>query len=169
MHLYLETDRLYIRPLKIEDVEFIIQLLNSKGWIQFIGDRNVRDIKSANDYIQKIILNAKFFYNVFELKDNNTPIGIVTFLYRDTQNYPDIGFAMLPQYEKKGYAFEATKKYLEELQRNQIDEIIAITKPENENSIELLKKLGMKYEKTSGEDDEKLEMYSIMNNKKKSD
>ena len=61
MNLNLETDRLYIRPLMIKDVDFIIQLLNSKGWIQFIGDRNVKDIKAANDYIQRILLNVMFY------------------------------------------------------------------------------------------------------------
>ena len=101
MNLNLETERLYIRPLMIKDVDFILQLLNSKGWIQFIGDRNVKDIKAANDYIQRILLNNKFFYSVFEIKETNTPIGIVTFLYRENKNYPDIGFAMLPEYEKK--------------------------------------------------------------------
>jgi ribosomal-protein-alanine N-acetyltransferase len=49
MNLNLETERLYIRPLMIKDVDFIIQLLNSKGWIQFIGDRNVKDTKAANE------------------------------------------------------------------------------------------------------------------------
>ncbi len=112
MNLNLETERLYIRPLMIKDVDFILQLLNSKGWIQFIGDRNVKDIKAANDYIQRILLNNKFFYSVFEIKETNTPIGIVTFLYRENKNYPDIGFAMLPEYEKKGYAFEAANNYL---------------------------------------------------------
>lgn len=161
MNLYLETDRLYIRPLMIEDVDFIIELLNSKGWIEFIGDRNVRDIKSANDYIQKILLNTKYFYNVFEIKETNTPIGIVTFLYREHQNYPDIGFAMLPQYGKKGYAFEAANNYLEVLNKNQGGKIIAITKPDNENSITLLKKLGLFFEKSYNEKDEILDMYSI--------
>ncbi len=164
MNLYLETDRLYIRPLMIEDVDFIIELLNSKGWIQFIGDRNVKDIKAANDYIQKILLNTKYFYTVFEIKETNTPIGIVTFLYRENRNYPDIGFAMLPQYEKKGYAFEAANNYLEALNKNQFGKIIAITKPDNKNSITLLKKLGLKFEKTSGENDEKLDVYSTMIN-----
>jgi ribosomal-protein-alanine N-acetyltransferase len=162
MNLHLETYRLYIRPLMIKDVDFIIQLLNSKGWIQFIGDRNIKDIKSAHDYIQRILLNNKYFYNVFEIKETKTPIGIVTFLYRENQNYPDIGFAMLPQYEKRGYAYEATKNYLEELKRNQIGKIIAITKTDNENSIKLLKKLGLFYERTYYESDEKLNMYSTI-------
>ena len=61
MNLNLETERIYMRPLMIKDVDFIIQLLNSKGWIQFIGDRNVKDIKAANDYIQRILLNVMFY------------------------------------------------------------------------------------------------------------
>ena len=161
MNLYLETDRLYIRPLMIEDVDFVIELLNSEGWIEFIGDRNVKDIKAANDYIQRILLNNKYFYNVFEIKESNTPIGIVTFLYRENQNYPDIGFAMLPQYEKKGYAFEAATNYLEALNKNQGGKIIAITKPDNENSITLLKKLGLVFEKSYNEKNEILDLYSI--------
>jgi ribosomal-protein-alanine N-acetyltransferase len=162
MNLNLETERLYIRQLMIKDVDFIIQLLNSKGWLQFIGDRNVKDAKSANEYIQRILSNNKFFYNVFEIKETNTPIGIVTFLFRENKNYPDIGFAMLTQYEKKGYAFEATNNYLKEVNKNQVGKIIAITKPDNENSITLLKKLGLVFEKSYTENDEILDMYSTI-------
>lgn len=162
MNVQLETERLNIRPLMIKDVDFIIQLLNSKGWIQFIGERNIKCIESANNYINKILLNKIFFYNVFEIKNTKTPIGIVTFLYRENQDFPDIGFAMLPQYEKKGYAFEATNNYLKALNKNQVGKIIAITKPDNENSITLIKKLGLVFEKSYNQNDEILEMYSTI-------
>jgi RimJ/RimL family protein N-acetyltransferase len=165
MNVSIETERLNIRPLRIEDADFIIQLLNTKGWLQFIGDRNIKDAQSANEYIQRILSNNKFFYNVFEIKETNTPIGIVTFLYRENYDSPDIGFAMLSQYEKRGYAFEATKKYLVKLIENNICKIIAITKPENKNSIRLLIKLGLHFEKTFLENNEELEMYSTTNNK----
>ena len=42
MNLSLETERLFIRPLVINDTDFIIQLLNTKGWIQFIGDKMLK-------------------------------------------------------------------------------------------------------------------------------
>jgi len=160
MYVNLETERLNIRPLMIQDAVFIIELLNGKGWLQFIGDRNVKDIESAKYYIQKILSNNKFFYNVFVIKDTNTPIGIVTFLYRENYDCPDIGFAMLPQFEKNGYAFEATSHYLKELNRNNIAKIIAIAKSDNTNSLKLLGKLGMTFEKTYIENDEKIDMYS---------
>ncbi len=160
MNVYLETERLNIRPLILQDAAFMLELLNSKGWIQFIGDRNVRNIEAASNYIQKIISNNKFFYNVFKIKDTNTPIGVVTFLYRENYDCPDIGFAMLPQYEKNGYAYEAVKNYLEELNRNKVGQIIAIVKPDNANSIQLLNKLGLLFEETFNDKNEILARYT---------
>jgi RimJ/RimL family protein N-acetyltransferase len=115
MYVHLETERLSLRPLNLEDSEFIVRLLNTEGWLSFIGDRNVRNPQDAKGYIEKILSNPKYFYNVIELKEAGHPIGIVTFLERDNQKYPDIGFALLPEYEKKGYAFEACERYLNEL------------------------------------------------------
>ena len=83
MHSFLETDRLIIRPLSLNDCAFILELLNSKGWIEFIGDRKVFDLNAAQAYINKILEKENFSYNVFEIKETKEPIGIVTFLYRD--------------------------------------------------------------------------------------
>lgn len=76
MKILKETDRLLIRPITIDDTAFVLELVNTKGWLEFIGDRSVRDIESANNYIQNKILNNKIFYHVFEIKDSKFPIGI---------------------------------------------------------------------------------------------
>jgi hypothetical protein len=49
---FFETDRLIIRPTYIEDAEFIFELLNTKNWIEYIDDRNVRSIEDAEEYIK---------------------------------------------------------------------------------------------------------------------
>jgi RimJ/RimL family protein N-acetyltransferase len=163
MHSHLETDRLIIRPLSLNDCAFILELLNSKGWIKYIGDRKVVDLNGAQEYIKKILEKENFSYNVFEIKETNEPIGVVTFLYRDEFDFPDIGYAMLPNFEKKGYSFEATKHYLAHVQNNKsIKKVIAITLPGNSNSINLLEKLGLKYESSYFEDQTQLSLYSIV-------
>ena len=162
MYRHLETERLLLRPITLNDSAFILELLNTKGWLKFIGDRKVKDINNAKEYINKILDNNKFYYSVIELREDKLPIGIVTFLYRDNQDFPDIGFAMLSNYGKKGYAIEATKKYLDEISKGKLtDKVIAITKPENTDSIRLLEKLGLRFEKTYFEDSIQLSLYSL--------
>ncbi|KZN69304.1 hypothetical protein N478_11770 [Pseudoalteromonas luteoviolacea S4060-1] len=51
--IILRTDRCIIRKALLSDARFIIQLLNQKSFIDNIGDKNVFDIPSANEYIQK--------------------------------------------------------------------------------------------------------------------
>jgi [ribosomal protein S5]-alanine N-acetyltransferase len=162
MYKILETERLLIRPIAITDKGFILSLVNSEGWLKFIGDRNIKDEPDAEKYIQKILDNQRFFYSVFELKETNEPVGIVTFLHRDTYEFPDIGFAILPEFEKKGYAYEASKKYLDEIiGEEKLQKIIAITIPENEKSSRLLEKLGLRFEKTIKSDGDTLSLYSV--------
>jgi RimJ/RimL family protein N-acetyltransferase len=159
MYNQIETERLTIRPIQLGDKSFILDLLNTKGWLQFIGDRKIRDEKDAENYIQKII---KFFYSVFEIKETAQPIGIITLLYRDNYKYPDIGFAMLPKFEKRGFAFEASKEYLNTI-KSEITgkKIIAITLPENKKSIRLIEKLGLKYEDNFVDNSQTLHLYAM--------
>jgi [ribosomal protein S5]-alanine N-acetyltransferase len=162
MYKEIQTDRLIIRPIKLGDSDFICSLVNSNGWLKFIGDRNIRNSDDAEKYIQKILENTNYYYNVFEIYETQQPIGIITFLNRDSQEFPDIGFALLPQFEKKGYTFEASKKYLQEIISQKLHKkIIGITVPENENSIKLLLRLGLQFEKNFKENNEELSLYSM--------
>lgn len=144
---HLETERLMIRPISTSDHDFILELTNTDGWLAFIGDRNIKNSCDAENYIQKILQNENYFYNVLMLKTSNQAIGIITFLKRDTQKHPDFGFALLPSFEKQGFAYEASKAYLDHLiNANNNLKIIGITKPENTKSISLLTKLGFIFE-----------------------
>ena len=66
MDLHFETERLLIRPIEISDAEFMLQLLNTDGWLKFIGDRNVHSIEEAAAYIQKFVTNPQIVTNVTE-------------------------------------------------------------------------------------------------------
>lgn len=162
MYKEIQTERLLIRPINLGDKNFIYSLVNSNGWLKYIGDRNIKNVADAENYIQKILENKNYYYNVFEIKDTKEPIGIITFLNRDSQEFPDIGFALLPQFEKKGYTFEASKKYLPEIiSLNLYKKIIGITVPENYNSIKLLQRLGLEFESHFTENNKILSLYSL--------
>lgn len=162
MYLTVETERLLIRPISLNDASFIINLLNSEGWQKFIGDRGIKTEKDAKQYIQQILEREDFFYSVFELKDSISPIGMVSLRLRQDERYPDIGFALLSQFEKKGYALEATKAYLEKIKTSmKYDNIIGITNSENKKSIKLLQNLGLAYAGDFLKKSEKLSYYSL--------
>ena len=149
-----ETDRLTLRRLSISDAPFILKLLNSPSWLQFIGDRNVRTLDDARKYILDGPMTSyeKFGFGLYltKLKDANVPIGICGLLKRDNLEVPDIGFALLPEYSGKGYAFEAASAIMiygkTVLGLNQI---VAITTEDNHASVNLLKKIGLTFQKST--------------------
>src|SRR5215213_5568163 len=110
MDYILETERLSLREFTLVDAKFIVELLNSPGWLQFIGDRYVKTEEKAESYLQngpiKSYHENGFGLSMVELKENRTAIGMCGIIKRDSLETPDIGFAFLPQYEGKGYAFE---------------------------------------------------------------
>ena len=157
-----ETKRLLIQPITLLDSHFILQLVNTAGWLQFIGDRDIHTIDNAEAYIHKITGNPDYTYWVCKLKETLSPIGIVTFIKRDTMEHHDIGFALLPAYEKMGLAYEATKQVLETLSSSGLHHTVqAITVKANYGSINLLEKLGLHFEKEFVDGNETLLLYSM--------
>ncbi|TXK74526.1 GNAT family N-acetyltransferase [Paenibacillus sp. N3.4] len=147
----LETERLIIRHQTIEDAAFILELLNDPSWIQYIGDRGVRTIDDARDYILKgaldMYVRLGFGFYLTELKDGGTPIGICGLVKRDFLEDVDVGFAFLPRFWGKGYAFEAASAVIDYAQCVLgLKRIVAITSEDNHSSAKLLEKLGLQFE-----------------------
>lgn len=163
----LQTARLTLRQLTTDDTGFIIELLNSPGWLQFIGDRNVRMKEEAITYLEngpfKSYRENTFGLWMVELSDTKQPIGMCGLLKRDYLDSPDIGFAFLPPFMNRGYAFEiadATLKYA--IDEFKLSRIYAITLPGNVRSIRLLEKIGLRFVETllPPNSDELLQVYS---------
>jgi [ribosomal protein S5]-alanine N-acetyltransferase len=156
----METDRLSLSLLSPEETDFIFELLNTPQWIQFIGNRNIKTKADAAAYIQKIADNPTADYWVVKLKENGTSLGVVTFMKRDYLDHYDIGYAFLPQFGKKGYAYEASKRLLDEV-KSEHSTIFATVLKDNKSSIQLLEKLGLKFDKEIIINNEALQLYAI--------
>lgn len=159
------TDRLALKKVTIEDHVFLLQLLNTAGWLRFIGDKNVHSEEDAMAYIQLINDRKDFTYLVARLKADNKPVGVVSFIKRDYLEHFDIGFALLPEFCGHGYAFEAAKEVLSIKARQPEHQIIVATvMAQNNSSIGLLVKLGFQYVKEIVVDGELLQLYSFSAN-----
>lgn len=146
-----DTERLTLRSLTYADSPFLIDLLNSEGWLTFIGDRHVRTHADVVTYLNNGPLNsyAQFGFGLARvaLKDSDQPIGLCGLLQRDYLPYPDIGYALLPQFAGKGYALEAARHTLD-MAFGPLDlaKILATVMPANTASIQVLARLGMTQE-----------------------
>lgn len=157
-----ETERLTLKTLTKADVNYIQELTNTKGWLRFIGDRGTATIEGTEKYIDGIEQNPACKFWKVSLNENNVPIGLVTLIKRDYLNDPDIGFAFLPQFCEKGFAFEASKAILDEVFKHPlILGICGITNKENTSSIKLLNKLGLTTHSTIAVEGETLEVYTL--------
>ena len=148
--LTLEIEQLILQPVKMEDAEFILELYNSPNFIKFIGDRNLRTVEDAETYIKEKFLphveKHGFGSYVIVTKSDTKKIGNVGIYVRDGLDAPDIGFSFLPEFERKGYGFEASKKLMEiAFSEFGLKKISAITTKENIASQKLIEKLGLKY------------------------
>lgn len=157
----INTDHLIIQPLAEEHAVFIFELLNTEGWIKYIGNRNIQSTNDAVAYIQKINTDPNIIYWAVSFKDTNTTIGVVTLIKRDYLDSNDIGFAFLPAFSGKGYAYEAVKAVLNHIAiYKAITTIAAITLPGNISSIKLLEKLGLTFSRVIERNNEILHLYN---------
>lgn len=150
MQLYLETERLRIRALTIIDAGFMMQLMNTPTWIKHIGNRNIKDKTTASNYIANNIIKS-YSINGFGLflvtqKKDNQSVGICGIVKREGLTIPDLGFALMPNFEGKGIATEASKAVVKYAKESlQLTQLAGITKPENIASIRVLEKVGMEF------------------------
>lgn len=170
VHKEFETERLLIKPTSVRDAELIYQLMNTPKFIKYVGDRNINSIEDAENYIRNKMLPQlnSLGYSNYSLirKSDDSKIGTCGLYDRDGVEGIDIGFALLPEYEGFGYAYESVNRLKKAaFEEFEIEEIKAITSKENISSQKLLEKLGLEKVGTIKlpNEDEELLLYKIEN------
>ncbi len=149
--MIVETPRLRLRELTVDDAEFIRGLVNEPSFLANIGDKGVRTLDDARNFILDgpWRRNQKPGYGQFmvELKPDGIPIGVCGLLYRDRLDLTDVGCAFLPAYWRRGIAYEAGAAVMEYGRKVLgIEEIVGLTSEKNLASIGLLEKFGMTFQ-----------------------
>lgn len=152
----LRTERLRLRALTLDDAEFTLELLNEPSFHRYIGDRGVRTLDDAREYLRKGALDSYtrhgFGMMLVELHARGgaigEAIGMCGLVKRDALPDVDIGFAFLPRHWSRGYAYEAAAAVLAHARGDLgIARIAGIVSPDNASSIRVLEKLGLSYER----------------------
>lgn len=147
----LETDRLHISLLTLDDAGLILELLNEPEYIRHIADKGVRDLDGARAYLRDgpLLSYTKHGYGLYRiaLKQGDEPIGTCGLIRRDVLEYPDLGYAFLTRHHRRGYASEAGAAVLAYARRELgLVRIVAITALDNAGSIRVLENLGFRQE-----------------------
>jgi [ribosomal protein S5]-alanine N-acetyltransferase len=162
----IQSERLSIRHLTLEDSAFIFNLLNDSSWIKYIGDKGIKTEEDAKKYIQngpvQMYTDYGFGLYVVSLKESGVPIGMCGLIKRPSLEDIDLGFAFLPEYTGKGYGFESASAVIQyEKERLSLNKIVAITTLDNTSSQNLLIKLGFAFETIIKESDEELKLFTL--------
>jgi len=165
MKSILTTTRLFLREFALSDAPFIRKLLNTPGWLQFIGDRGVATDGDAEQYLangpmQSYATNGFGLWCVCRI-DDGSAMGMCGLLKRETLEHVDLGFAMLPDVCGMGYAREsATATLALAHERLGIVKVLAIASPTNTRSIHLLEKIGFQFDRLYRQDEEALMLFA---------
>lgn len=147
----LETERLSLRQVELADARFMLELLNSPGFLENIGDRGVRDEDQARAYIEERVLGSYrdhgFGMWLAVQKGDGAPVGLAGLVRREGLETPDVGYAFIQKVWGRGYAQEAAAAVLAHAQGPMgIPKLAAITTPENFASMAVLRKIGFIYQ-----------------------
>lgn len=147
MHRELQTERLLLRPIIRPDAPFLFELMNSRAWIENIGDRQVYSLALTEKYIEEQFekqwqTRGYGSYMVVE-KSARIPLGICGIIQRESLDFPDLGFAFATSFQGKGFAHEASMAVLENaFSVAGFERVCAICNQSNTPSRKLLIKLG---------------------------
>ena len=148
----LETTRLVLREVNVDDAAFILELFNEPGWLRFIGDRGIKTLEAARGYVENVFREkyARLGFGswLVELRETSMPVGLCGLIKRDGLEEVDLGFAFLTSHQRQGYAFEAASATMIFAKVDlRLTRVVAITSPGNEDSHRLLVKLGFRFER----------------------
>jgi [ribosomal protein S5]-alanine N-acetyltransferase len=147
----IQTQRLGLRQLELHDAAFILELLNEAAFLRFIGDKGVRTLDDAREYLRKGPLDSyqRHGFGLYAAcLHDGTRTGICGLVKREGLGDVDVGFAFLSRHRSKGYAVESAAAILEHARRVLgLQRVVAITSPENFGSIAVLEKIGLKFER----------------------
>jgi ribosomal-protein-alanine N-acetyltransferase len=148
----IETGRLILRRLHEGDAPFIFELVNDPAWLRYIGDKGVRTLDDARNYIRNgpMAMYAQHGFGLYcvELRENAAPIGVCGLLKRNTLPDADIGFAFLPAFRAQGFARESAAATLDYARQTlSFERVVAIVSPDNQDSARLLEKIGFHLER----------------------
>lgn len=86
--IVLQTERLRLRHMTLDDAAFMLGMLNDPAWHRFIGDRGIRTVEGARQHIlngtMAMVARFGFGFYVVEREADGCPLGVCGLAQRDS-------------------------------------------------------------------------------------
>ena len=150
MKVILETNRLLLRELDVNDAERFYQLNENPKVIQYTGNSAFASLAEAKDFLsnyQDYKLNGFGRWAVID-KQTEAFLGWCGLKFCEVENEVDIGFRFFEEHWNHGYATESAKACLEYgFEKLGLRRIVGRAMKENIASVKVLEKIGLQYER----------------------
>ena len=160
----LETNRLYLRQMTIDDAENFYLLNLDWEVVQYTGDDAFENIQSAKLFLENYNHYAQYDFGRWAVIDKNNEIflGWCGLKYSPKSDEFDIGFRFFKKYWNQGYATESAKACIDlGFHKYKIPKIVGHARTENKASIKVLEKIGLTYSGIFNFDGHEGVIYSI--------
>ena len=149
----LETERLYLRLVRLSDVQEVFELRSDARVQEYLGRPPAESIDDAITHIERIIngtRNNEWINWTITLKGNDIAIGNIGFWnYHKKEPYAEIGYELHPDFQGKGIMSEAARCVLDfGIQEMGLKKISAYLHGGNEKSLNLLRKFNFEHDKS---------------------
>ncbi len=149
MEIALSSERLLLKQMNIADAQDMFILNSDPEVIQYTGDVMFNSVDDALNLLKNYDQYIKYKMGRLSLFDkvSGEYIGWCGLKYLEDRDQVDIGYRLLKKHWGKGYATEASRVCLDYgFNTLGLEEIIGSAMLANPASINVFKKLGMKYD-----------------------
>ena len=148
MSAIIKTFRLQLREFNSSDAKDLYELNADPEVLKYTGDAPFPDIASAVHFIESYDQYARYGYGRWGMieQESGDFIGWCGLKYHEELGYTDLGYRIKRPYWGKGYATEAAQACMKmAFEEYGLEMIVGRTAKENEGSVRVLEKLGMKF------------------------
>lgn len=145
-----ETERLCLRQFNESDTEAVFAMRSDADVMRFIREpQNINETVNWIKLVSSHWADEKIGFCAVVEKASQKLIGWCGLWRLKETGETEVGYAIAKEFWGRGLATEAARRFLEYgFEELEVDEIVAVARPENKASRRVMERLGMQYDYT---------------------